>query len=77
MDRTDESKIKKRGQSYPDGAQDIKDLEGPALAEHLIGEIIGSYQAEIIDYSQYDPNGSWTGVPSHTDERPVQDVDDL
>ncbi|MDO4567110.1 MAG: hypothetical protein Q4B42_07240 [Oscillospiraceae bacterium] len=27
--------------------------EGPALAQHLIGEIIGPYQAEIMDYTQY------------------------
>ena len=24
-----------------------------------------------------DPNGSYTGVPEHKDEKPVQDADDL
>ncbi|MEA4912468.1 MAG: hypothetical protein VB092_07680 [Oscillospiraceae bacterium] len=26
---------------------------------------------------QYDPAGSWTGVPADGDEKPVQDADDL
>ena len=77
MDNIDDERTQKREKDCPDTAEDLENLEGPALAEHLIGEIIGSYQAEIIDYSQYDPNGSWTGVPRQTDERPVQDVDDL
>ncbi len=27
--------------------------------------------------AQYDPNGSWTGVPQDANEKPVQDADDL
>lgn len=28
-------------------------------------------------FSKTDPNGSYTGVPSNTNEKPVQDADDL
>jgi len=28
-------------------------------------------------YSKSDPEGSYTGIPNHFSERPVQDADDL
>ncbi len=30
-----------------------------------------------MESSETDPNGSYTGVPLRSDEKPVQDVDDL
>ena len=32
---------------------------------------------EVVDPSNTDPQGSWTGVPREPCEKPVQDADDL
>jgi len=31
----------------------------------------------VTQYSDADPNGSYTGVPKNPNEKPIQDVDDL
>ncbi|MEG2083485.1 MAG: hypothetical protein RRY38_02670 [Oscillospiraceae bacterium] len=48
---------------------------GVQVAEHLIAEIP---QTENMDYfTQFDPDGSYTGASVGEDTRPVQDADDL
>ena len=32
---------------------------------------------EVVDPSNTDPQGSWTGVPREPYEKPVQDADDM
>lgn len=43
--------------------------------QNLNDVVIDGYRNEVS--TQFDPNGSWTGVPADKNDKPVQDADDL
>lgn len=50
-------------------------MKNKKKTDNMTDVVIDKYINE--ESKQYDPDGSWTGVPKNPKEIPVQDADDL